>query len=157
MRGQSSSPSRENTRRRIFRSVSTHDSQPSSSPNRPHRFVRLVDGTMHEFGVVSAQAGGSRRILDGLLRGLSQVMIINNPLCGLFVLSALFAAGSPATAMAGVLGLLGSTLMAAHLNLDKGTLQSGLYGYNGVLLGLGLGTLLSGGGSWDAAGLCRLA
>ena len=44
---------------------------------------------------------------------------------------------------AGVLGLLASTLMALILGMDRGAVRAGLYGFNGVLVGLALATFLA--------------
>ena len=44
------------------------------------------------------------------------------------------------TGTCGLLGLLCSTTAAVALSLDAGTIRSGLFGYNGYLVGLAMGT-----------------
>ena len=44
-------------------------------------------------------------------------------------------------------GLLASTMAAIVLKLDDGAIQTGLYGYNGLLVGLGLSVFLT--GQWE--------
>ena len=87
--------------------------------------------------------------LDALLRGASQVVVINNPVSGSLIVASLF---FPSTIVGfhGVLGLLGSTMTAKVLRLDAQALTSGLFGYNGLLVGMALGTFLTRDG-WDAA------
>ena len=69
------------------------------------------------------------------LRGAAQVLLLNNPLTGLFVLAGLYVQ-SAAVATYGMLGLFCSTWVAWLLGMDDGLLHSGLYGYNGILVGL---------------------
>ncbi len=52
-------------------------------------------------------------------------------------------AGVPHVLLAGVLGVVASTLTAIWLKADKTALMAGLYGYNGVLVGLALATFLA--------------
>ena len=65
-------------------------------------------------GSVGARLGAS---LDALLRGCSQVVIINNPLSGAFIAASLFSP-SPAVGIHGLLGATGATATAAALRLD---------------------------------------
>ena len=44
------------------------------------------------------------------------------------------------TGTCGLLGLLCSTTTAVALSLDAGAIRSGLFGYNGYLVGLAMGT-----------------
>jgi urea transporter len=92
-------------------------------------------------------SSGVLRFLDINLRGIGQVMFQNNPLTGALFLIAIawgsYAAGVPQVAIAGVLALVVSTLTAQWLRVDKESLYSGLYGYNGVLVGLALATFLA--------------
>ena len=51
----------------------------------------------------------------------------------------------------GLLGLTGATAAAFLLKLDQQAITSGLFGYNGLLVGMAFGTFLSREGHWDAA------
>jgi urea transporter len=87
------------------------------------------------------------RFVDMNLRGVAQVMLQNNPLSGLLFLAAIgwgsYVAGAPHIAIAGLLAVIVSTLTAHWLRVDEASLRSGLYGYNGVLVGLTLATFLA--------------
>jgi urea transporter len=92
----------------------------------------------------------SSRILwfvDINLRGIAQVMFQNNPLTGVLFLAAVgwgsYAAGVPRVAIAGLLAVVVANLTAQWLRVDAVSLSSGLYGYNGVLVGLALATFLA--------------
>ncbi|NBA93862.1 urea transporter [Pseudomonas sp. R5(2019)] len=70
-----------------------------------------------------------------LLNGFSQVLLQRNPLCGLFCLAAiLFTA--PDLLGGALLGALSGLLTAQRRSYARSDRQSGLYSYNGVLLGL---------------------
>jgi urea transporter len=93
---------------------------------------------------------GSSRILrfvDINLRGVAQVMFQNNPLTGAFFLAAIgwgsYAGGVPQVAIAGLLAVVVATLTAQWLRVDEASLAAGLYGYNGILVGLALATFLA--------------
>ena len=68
----------------------------------------------------------------------------NDPLNGLLFFAAIawgsFAAGVPEVLTGGLLGLVTATLSAIWLRVDKDALVAGLYGYNGILVGLALPT-----------------
>jgi urea transporter len=87
------------------------------------------------------------RFTDINLRGIAQVMFQNNPLTGALFLVAIgwgsYAAGAPRIAIAGVLAVVIATLTAQWLRVDGVALRSGLYGYNGILVGLALATFLA--------------
>jgi urea transporter len=111
--------------------------------------VSMLNGTMATSAEVCMRGAWPLRCADAILRGSSQVMMINNPIGGLLMLGALFVPSAP-PAVAGLLGLLGATLCAFALRLDAHSRQAGLFGYNGVLVGLGLATFLDGAARWDA-------
>src|SRR6266496_2259757 len=69
-------------------------------------------------------------MVDTLLRGTGQVMFQNNPLTGLLFL-------------AGILGLATSTLTAYLLGADRTLIRNGLFGFNGILVGIGLAFFLN--------------
>jgi urea transporter len=87
------------------------------------------------------------RFLDVNLRSTGQVMLQDNPLTGLIFLAAIawasHAAGVPRIAVAGILALVVANLTALWLRVDAASLHSGIYGYNGILVGLALATFLS--------------
>jgi urea transporter len=87
------------------------------------------------------------RFIDINLRGIGQVIFQDNPLSGALFLAAIawasYAAGVPQVAIAGVVAVLVATLTAQWLRVDEKSLDSGLYGYNGVLVGLALATFLA--------------
>ncbi|MGJ4946529.1 urea transporter [Bradyrhizobium sp. HKCCYLS1011] len=92
-------------------------------------------------------SSGLLRFLDINLRGIGQVMFQNNPLTGILFLAAIgwgsYAAGVPQVAIAGVLAVVVSNLTAQWLRVDNDSLYSGLYGFNGILVGLALATFLA--------------
>jgi urea transporter len=87
------------------------------------------------------------RFVDINLRGVGQVMFQNNPLTGALFLVAIcwgsYAAGTPHVAIAGLLAVVIATLTAQWLQVDKDSLHAGLYGFNGILVGLALATFLA--------------
>ena len=92
-------------------------------------------------------SSGILRFVDINLRGVGQVMFQNNPLTGALFLAAIgwgsYAAGAPHVAIAGLLAVVVATLTAQWLRVDEASLASGLYGYNGILVGLALATFLA--------------
>jgi urea transporter len=81
------------------------------------------------------------------LRGFGQLMFQDDPLTDVLFLAAIawgsIVAGAPHVLLAGVLGVVASTLTAIWLKSDKAALMAGLYSYNGVLVGLPLATFLA--------------
>ncbi|KFV49600.1 Urea transporter 2, partial [Gavia stellata] len=75
------------------------------------------------------------QFIDWVLRGISQVMFVNNPLSGLIVVTG-FLVQNPWWTLTGCLGTVVSTLTALILGQDRSAIAAGLYGYNGVLVGL---------------------
>ena len=90
------------------------------------------------------------------LRGIGQVIFVNNPLSGLLILVALFIQ-SPWVGWMGLLGVVSSTFMAIAtlaegiaLKLDRDNIRNGIFGYDGLLVGAALATFGSGGnGDWN--------
>jgi urea transporter len=85
--------------------------------------------------------------LDIALRGSGQVIFMDNPLTGALNFLALFwgayAGGTTlAVAMGSVIGTLVSTAVACMLPVDRATLRKGLYGFNGMLVGVGIPTFV---------------
>ena len=75
--------------------------------------------------------------VDTLLRGTGQVMFQNNPITGLLFLVGIFY-NSYQLGIAAVIGLLASTVAAMVLGADRNLIRAGLFGFNGVLTGIGL-------------------
>jgi len=90
---------------------------------------------------------GPLRFVDVNLRGVGQVMFQDNPLSGAFFLAAIawgsFAAGVPQVLLGGLVGVVAATLTAQWLRVDPAALRAGLYGFNGVLVGLALATFIA--------------
>jgi urea transporter len=87
------------------------------------------------------------RAVDVTLRGAGQVMFQDNPLTGLLFIVGIAwgaaAAGMPQVAIGAVLGLVVATGAATLLRVDQGAFRSGLYGFNGILVGAALPTFLT--------------
>jgi urea transporter len=87
------------------------------------------------------------RFVDINLRGIGQVMFQDNPLTGALFLIAIawgsHASGMPQVAIAGVVAVIVATLTAQWLRVDEESLNAGLYGFNGILVGLALATFLA--------------
>ena len=92
----------------------------------------------------SVWSSGVLRFVDINLRGIGQVMLQNNPLSGALFLAAIawgsYAAGAPHIAIAGVVAVIVATLTAYWVRSPTKSLASGLYGFNGILVGLALAT-----------------
>lgn len=104
-----------------------------------------VDGTaplLHErLGALAPLA-----FVESCLRGVGQVMFMNNPITGLLVLVAAWI-HDPWLGFGGTLGVAVSTLVAILMGFDRGAVRAGLFGFNGVLCGLALATFLA--PAWD--------
>jgi urea transporter len=88
-----------------------------------------------------AQRSPAVGAVDALLRGVGQVMFQNNPLTGLLFLVGILV-NSVELAGAGLLGLVASTAAAYLLGADRALIANGLFGFNGVLVGIGLAFFL---------------
>ncbi|XP_074480826.1 urea transporter 1 isoform X3 [Sebastes fasciatus] len=80
------------------------------------------------------------------LRGVSRVILANNPLSGALILAALYWA-SPWLGLLGTLGVLASTLTAVIMEQDSDEVSGGLHGFNGMLVSLLMG-VFSSAGDW---------
>jgi urea transporter len=76
-------------------------------------------------------------VVDTLLRGVGQVMFQNNPLTGLLFLVGILV-NSFKFCGAALLGLAASTLAAHLLGADRALIRAGLFGFNGILVGIAL-------------------
>jgi urea transporter len=84
-----------------------------------------------------AQRSPAVEAVDALLRGTGQVMFQNNPLTGLLFLVGIFV-NSFKFGGTGLLGLAASTLAAYLLGADRALIRAGLFGFNGILVGIAL-------------------
>ncbi|XP_074239637.1 urea transporter 1 isoform X2 [Saimiri boliviensis] len=75
------------------------------------------------------------QFVNWILRGISQVVFVNNPISGILILVGLLVQ-NPWWALTGWLGTVISTLMALLLSQDRSSIESGLYGYNATLVGI---------------------
>ncbi|XP_077355759.1 urea transporter 1 isoform X1 [Festucalex cinctus] len=78
------------------------------------------------------------------LRGVTRVILANNPLSGAVMLLALYWA-SPWQGLLGTLGVLTATLVAVILGQDSAEVWGGMHGFNGMLVSLLMGTFNSAG------------
>jgi urea transporter len=100
----------------------------------PRRAAEAWSGLAAENPVVT--------IVDTLLRGTGQVMFQNNPLTGLIFLAGIFVNSSKLGGFA-LLGLATSTFAAYLLGVDRTLVRNGLFGFNGILVGIGLAFFLN--------------
>ncbi|NXF81659.1 UT2 protein, partial [Sclerurus mexicanus] len=106
----------------------------SKGGKRVCRAVGYITGDMKEFGAWLKDKPLMIQFIDWVLRGISQVMFVNNPLSGLIVLAG-FLLQNPWWTLTGCLGTVVSTLTALILCQDRSAIAAGLHGYNGVLVG----------------------
>src|SRR5919108_5411431 len=88
-----------------------------------------------------AQKNAVAGFVDTLLRGTGQVMFQNNPLTGLLFLIGIFY-NSRLLGVAALIGLVSSTATAMILRVDQPLIRAGLFGFNGILVGIGLAFFL---------------
>ncbi len=101
-----------------------------------------IMGTMQDLN----QALERRTLLDFInasLRGIGQVGFANNPIAGLLITLAVFIQ-SPWVALMLVVGVVVATWTAYFMGLDRPSTRNGIFGLNGALVGLALGTF----GTW---------
>src|SRR5690606_23299036 len=81
------------------------------------------------------------------LRGSGQVFFMENQVTGLFFLAAIgfasYASADWATTIGAVIGLVVATLTAKWLECDEKSIASGLFGFNGILIGVALPTFVA--------------
>ncbi len=77
--------------------------------------------------------------INATLRGIGQVIFCNNPLTGLIFLVATFI-HSPWVGLCGLLGAIASTITAIFLKVNIDAIRNGVWGFNGTLGGLAVGT-----------------
>ncbi|KAM6964821.1 urea transporter 2 [Aplochiton taeniatus] len=136
----------------------THDGEktealPPTSPTAGKRAwahlrkgISYFSGDMELFGEWMKKQFLLLQILDWVLRGAAQVMFVNNPLSGLIIFAGLILQNYW-WALNGFVGTLAATVSALILQQNRGAIAAGLYGYNGILVGL-LMAVFSNKGDW---------
>ena len=97
------------------------------------RFM-LTTGTLPQLNGLQA---GKHKLLPSLfsaLRSFGQVIFINNPITGIFLLVGL-ALQSPWYSLLAVIGTTSAQVASYWLGCDKGAQRQGIYGFNGALVG----------------------
>ncbi|CAN9513290.1 unnamed protein product [Ophioblennius macclurei] len=108
--------------------------------------VSYFSGDMEPFGKWMSRQFILLQLLDWVLRGAAQVMFVNNPLSGLIIFAGLILQNYW-WALNGFVGTLFATISALILQQNRGAIAAGLYGYNGILVGL-LMAVFSNAGDW---------
>ena len=104
-----------------------------------------VDGTMPAWQA-RVEDNPVADFVDYCLRGVGQVVFMNNPVTGLLILVGMFVA-SAWLGFAAVIGLVASTVAGILLGMDRDLIRAGLFGFNGILVGAGLSLFLA--PPWD--------
>ncbi|XP_017307016.1 urea transporter 2 isoform X2 [Ictalurus punctatus] len=110
------------------------------------RFASYFSGNMAPFDTWMKEQCILLQICDWVLRGAAQVMFVNNPLSGLIIFAGLILQNRW-WALNGFVGTLFATISALILKQNRGAIAAGLYGYNGILVGL-LMAVFSNAGDW---------
>ncbi|XP_051785475.1 urea transporter 2 isoform X1 [Erpetoichthys calabaricus] len=108
--------------------------------------ISFISGDMHAFGKWLKGKYVVFQFFDWILRGAAQVMFVNNPLSGLIIFAGLILQ-NPWWALNGFVGTMFATISALILQQNRGAIAAGLYGYNGILVGL-LMAVFSEKGDW---------
>lgn len=92
-------------------------------------------------------AAHKNNFLIEALKGTSQVFFMENPITGVLFFVAMayasYASGIWATTIGAALGVCVATLTARLLDCDEPSVASGLFGFNGVLVGAALPTFIA--------------
>ncbi|XP_007055238.2 urea transporter 2 isoform X1 [Chelonia mydas] len=125
-----------NGERKMYNEKSTRDQRPvESGKRRICKTLGYLTGEMKACGDWLKDKPLVVQFIDWVLRGISQVMFVNNPLSGLLILAGLLIQ-NPWWTLTGCSGTVVSTLTALILSQDRSAIAAGLFGYNGVLVGL---------------------
>lgn len=91
--------------------------------------------------------GEGENFLSTCLKGASQVFFMENAITGALFLVAIFYAsfvtGVWATSIGAVIGVVVATAVASALSFDEKARLSGLFGFNGILIGVALPTFVA--------------
>lgn len=105
-----------------------------------------TDGTMQRWRRFADRVP-ALAFVDSCLRGVGQVIFMNNPLTGFAVLVGYFVA-SPSLFASAAAGAVVSTATAQLLRFDRALIRAGVYGFNGTLAGAAMAIFLV--PSWKA-------
>ncbi|XP_005372916.1 PREDICTED: urea transporter 1 isoform X1 [Chinchilla lanigera] len=94
-----------------------------------------VTGDMKEFARWLKDKPVVLQFIDWVLRGVSQVVFVSNPISGILIVLGLLVQ-NPWWALNGCVGTVVSTLTALLLSQDRSAIAAGLHGYNATLLGI---------------------
>nr|XP_015828034.2 urea transporter 2 [Nothobranchius furzeri] len=108
--------------------------------------VSYISGDMEVFGKWMEKQFFLLQLLDWVLRGAAQAMFVNNPLSGLIIFGGLILQNYW-WALNGFIGTLFANISALILQQNRGAIAAGLYGYNGILVGM-LMAVFSTAGDW---------
>jgi urea transporter len=109
------------------------------TPNIPAAFSALRT-KLSATGLVVASETAPQSLsgfVDSVLRGIGQVMLQNNSYTGLIFLAGIFY-NSTILGWAALLGAIASTATALLLGAERSRVSDGLFGFNGVLVGIAL-------------------
>lgn len=76
-----------------------------------------------------------KKFIEIILRGISQIMLVNNVITGILFLIGIFY-NSWLIGIGAVIGVLAGTFTALLFKYKRDDINQGLYGYNGTLVGL---------------------
>ncbi|MDF2809391.1 MAG: putative urea transporter [Microvirga sp.] len=89
----------------------------------------------------------SSNVVTDILKGTSQVFFVENAVTGALFFAAMayasYVSGVWATTVGAAIGVVVATLTARLLDCDGNSVASGLYGFNGVLVGAALPTFIT--------------
>ncbi|XP_053427809.1 urea transporter 1 isoform X2 [Nycticebus coucang] len=94
-----------------------------------------ITGDMKEFSNWFKDKPVILQFVDWILRGISQVVFVSNPISGILIVVGLLVQ-NPWWALSGCVATVVSTLMAILLSQDRSAIAAGLQGYNATLLGI---------------------
>ncbi|EPY81894.1 urea transporter 1 [Camelus ferus] len=110
-----------------------------SSPRQARRCLPkalgYVTGDMKELANWLKDKPKMLQFVNWVLRGISQVVFVSNPISGILILVGLLVQ-NPWWALNGCVGAVVSTLAALLLSQDRSAIAAGLQGYNATLVGI---------------------
>ncbi|KAM8872461.1 urea transporter 2-like isoform 2-T4 [Synchiropus picturatus] len=109
--------------------------RPSKEKAGFFRAVAFFTGDMQACGAWVNRQSLVIQLLDWILRGVAQVMFVNNPFSGLLIAVGLFLQ-NPWWALNGLVGTLVATVSALLFGYKRDVMSAGLQGYNGTLVGM---------------------
>ncbi|MGH0133766.1 UNVERIFIED_CONTAM: hypothetical protein FKN15_003837 [Acipenser sinensis] len=120
--------------------------EPTKMRENLYKVAMYITGDMKDFRKFMQKKPFLLQLLEWSLRGLSQVIMVDNPLSGVLILVALILY-NPWYTLTTTVGLLSSTLTALIIGQDSADVSKGVYGFNGALVAL-LIAVFSAMGDW---------